>query len=81
MKNKLDWFDDNRNWDTRSTRLLYELLLSPTCRWSRKVKVVYSFKWGVEFPRCPQCGTALGREYQLLCDRYNQRFNDLIKPV
>ena len=30
MKNKLDWFDDNRNWDTRSTRVLYEILLSPT---------------------------------------------------
>ena len=30
MKNKLDWFDDNRNWDVRPTRVLYELLFSPT---------------------------------------------------
>lgn len=29
MKNKLDWFDDNWNWDVRPTRVLYELLLSP----------------------------------------------------
>lgn len=28
MKDKLDWFDDNWNWDVRPTRVLYELLLS-----------------------------------------------------
>lgn len=30
MKNKLDWFDGYQNWDVRPTRVLYELLLSPT---------------------------------------------------
>ena len=29
MKNKLDWFDDNWNWDVRPAQVLYELLLSP----------------------------------------------------
>ena len=53
MKNKLDWFDDNWNWDVRPTRVLYELLLSPTYRWPWKVKEVYSFKWDADFPRCP----------------------------
>ena len=42
MKNKLDWFDDNWNWDVRPTRVLYALPLSPTCRWSMRVKEVYS---------------------------------------
>ena len=42
MKNKLDWFDDNWNWDVRSTRVLHELLLSPTYRWPRKVNVPIS---------------------------------------
>ena len=69
MKNKLDWFDDNWNWDVRPTRVLYELLLSPTYRWPMRVKEVYSFKWGVEFPQCPRCGTTMEREYQLFCDR------------
>ena len=32
MKNKLYWFDDNRDWYVRPTRVLYELLLSPTDR-------------------------------------------------
>lgn len=44
MKNKLDWFDDNWNWDVRPTWVLYALPLSPTCRWSMRVKEVYSFK-------------------------------------
>ena len=49
MKNKLDWFDDNWNWDVRPTRVLYELLPSPTYRWSMRMKEVYSFKWGLSF--------------------------------
>ena len=49
MKNKLDWFGDNWNWDVRPMRVLYELLLSPTYRWPMRVKEVYSFKWGAEF--------------------------------
>ena len=44
MKNKLDWFDDNWNWDVRSTRVLHELLLSSTYRWPRKVNEVCSYK-------------------------------------
>ena len=44
MKNKLYWFDDNRNWDVRPTRVLYELLLSPTYRWPMQVKAVCSYK-------------------------------------
>ena len=35
MKNKLDWFDDNWNWNVRPIQVLYELLLSPTYRWPR----------------------------------------------
>lgn len=75
MKNKLDWFDDNWNWDVRPTRVLYELLLSPTYRIPMRVKEVCSFKWGVEFPRCPRCGTTMEHEYQFFCDRCGQRLN------
>ena len=46
MKNKLDWFDDNRNWDVLPTRMLYELLLSPTYRWPWRVKL-YALICGV----------------------------------
>lgn len=38
MKNKLDWFDDDWKWDVLPTRMLYELLLSPTYRWPWKKK-------------------------------------------
>nr|DAZ81940.1 MAG TPA: zinc-ribbon containing domain protein [Caudoviricetes sp.] len=55
--------------------MLYELLLSPTYRWPWKVKEVYSFKWGAEFPRYPRCGTTMEREYQCFCDRCGQRLN------
>lgn len=75
MKNKLDWFDNNWNWDVRPTRVLYELLLSPTYRIPMKVKEVCSFKWGADFPKCPRCGTTMEREYQLFCDRCGQRLN------
>lgn len=75
MKNKLDWFDDNWNWNVRPIQVLYELLLSPTYRWPRKVKEVCSYKWCVEFPRCPRCGTSMEREYQRFCDRCSQRLN------
>lgn len=75
MKNKLDWFDDNWNWDVRPTQVLYELLLSLTYRWPWKVKEVYSFKREAEFPKCPRCGTTMEREYQLFCDRCGQRLN------
>lgn len=44
MKDKLDRFDDNWNLNVRPTRVLYELLLSPTYRWPMRVKEVYSFK-------------------------------------
>ena len=30
MKNKLDWFVDDWKWDILPTRMLYELLFSPT---------------------------------------------------
>ena len=75
MKNKLDWFDDNWNWDVRPTRMLYELLLSPTYRIPMRAKELYSFKWGAEFTRCPRCGSTMDREYQLFCDRCGQRLN------
>lgn len=75
MKNKLDWFDDNWNWDVLPTRMLYELLLSTTYRWPWKVKIVCSYRWGAEFPKCPRCGTTMEREYQLFCDRCGQRLN------
>ena len=75
MKNKLDWFDDNRNWDVRPTRVLYELLLSPTYRWPMQVKAVCSYKRSAEFPQCPRCGITMEREYQLFCDRCGQRLN------
>lgn len=75
MKNKLDWFDDNWNLNVQPTRVLYELLLSPTYRISMRVKEVYSYKWGAEFPRCPRCGTTMKREHQLFCDRCGQRLN------
>lgn len=75
MKNKLDWFDDNWNWNVRPIQVLYELLLSPTYRWPRKVKEVCSYKWCVEFPRCPRCGISMEREYQRFCDRCSQRLN------
>ena len=65
MKNKLDWFDDNWNWDVRSTRVLHELLLSPTYRWPRKVNEVCSYKQGAEFPRCPRCGSAMDLSHEL----------------
>lgn len=45
MKHKLDWFDDNWNWDVLPTRILYELLLSTTYRWPWRVKVVYFSPW------------------------------------
>ena len=75
MKNKLDWSDDNWNWDVRPTRVLYELLLSPTYRIPMRVKVVCSYEWGTEFPRCPRCRTTMEHEYQLFCDRCGQRLN------
>lgn len=75
MKDKLDWLDDNWNWDVRPTRILYELLLSPTYRWPWKVKVVFSYRWGAEFPKCPRCGATMEREYQLFCDCCGQRLN------
>ena len=75
MKNKSDWFDDNWNWDVQPTQVLYELLLSPTYRIPMRVKEVYSFKWGAEFPWRPRCGTTMEREYQLFCDRCGQRLN------
>ena len=75
MKNKLDWFDDNWNWDVLPTRMLYELLPSPTYRWHWKVKVVCSYRWGAEFPKCPRCGITMEYEYQLFCNRYGQRLN------
>ena len=75
MKNKLDWFDDNWNWDILPIRMLYELLLSPTYRWPIRVKVVCSYRWGAEFPKCPRCGTTMEREYQRFCDRCGQRLN------
>ena len=72
MKNKLDWFNDNRNLDVRLTRILYELLLSPTYRWPWKVKAICSYS---EFPQCPRCGITMEHEYQLFCDRCGQRLN------
>lgn len=75
MKDKLDWFDDNWNWDVGPTRVLYELLLSPTYRLPMRVKVVCSYKWGVKFPQCPRCGSTMEHEYQLFCDRCGQRLN------
>ena len=75
MKNKLDWFNDNRNLDVRLTRILYELLLSPTYRWPMQVKAVCSYRRGAEFPQCPRCGITMEREYQLFCDRCSQRLN------
>ena len=75
MKNKLDWFNDNRNLDVRLTRILYELLLSPTYRWPMQVKVVCSYRWGAEFPKCPRCGITMEHEYQLFCDRCGQMLN------
>ena len=75
MKNKLDWFDDNRNWDVCPTRVLYELLLSPTYRWPIRVKAVYSYRSGGEFPQCPRCRITMEREYQLFCDSCGQRLN------
>ena len=75
MKNKLDWFDDNWNWDALPTRMLYELLLSPTYRWPWKVKAVCSYRRGAEFPKCPRCGITMEYEYQLFCDHCGQRLN------
>lgn len=49
MKNKLDWFDDDWKWDVLPTRMLYELLLSPTYRWPWKVKIVCSYRWELSF--------------------------------
>ena len=66
MKNKLDWFDDNWNWDVCPTRVLYELLLSLTYRWPIRVKVVCSYRWGA---------TTMEREYQRFCNRCGQRLN------
>lgn len=75
MKNKLDRFDDDWKWDVLPTRMLYELLLSPTYRWPWKVKIVCSYRWGAEFPKCPRCGTTMKREYQLFCNHCGQRLN------
>lgn len=75
MKNKLDWFDDNWNLDVRPTWMLYELLLSPTYRLPWKVKEVCIYKDRNEYSRCPRCGSAMEREYQLFCDRCGQRLN------
>ena len=75
MKNKLDRFDDDWKWDVLPTRMLYELLLSPTYRWPWKVKIVCSYRWGAEFPKCPRCGTTMEREYQLFCNHCGQRLN------
>ncbi len=33
MKKKLDWFDENYNWNVISTQVLHELLLSLTRRY------------------------------------------------
>ena len=75
MKNKLDWFDDNWNWNVQPTRVLYELLLSSTYRIPMRVKTVCSYKWEVKFPQCPRCGTTIERAYQRFCDRCDQRLN------
>lgn len=75
MKNKLDWFDDNRNRDVHPTRVLYEFLLSPTYRWPMQVKAICSYGRSAEFPQCPRCGITMEREYQLFCDRCGQRLS------
>lgn len=75
MKNKLDWFDDDWKWDVLPTRMLYELLLSPTYRWPWKVKIVCSYRWDAEFPKCPRCETTMEHEYQLFCNHCGQRLN------
>lgn len=75
MKNILDQFDEDGNLDVCPTRILYELLLSPTYRIPMKVKEVCSYKWGADFPACPRCGTTMEHEYQFFCDRCGQRLN------
>lgn len=75
MKNKLDRFDEEANWDVRPTQVLYELVLSPTYRIPMRVKEVYSFKWGADFPKCPRCGSTMERDFQRFCDRCGQRLN------
>lgn len=64
MKNKLDWFDEDGNWDVRPTRILYELLLSPTYQIPMKVKKACSYKWGADFPECPRCCSTMERDFQ-----------------
>ncbi len=59
----------------RPTRVLYEILLSPTYRWPMQVKTVCSYRRGAEFPQCPRCEITMEREYQLFCDRCGQRLN------
>ena len=75
MKNKLDCFDEDGNWDVRPTQILYELALSPTYRIPMKVKKVCAYKWGADFPECPRCGSTMERDFQRFCDRCGQRLN------
>lgn len=75
MKNKLDCFDEDGNWNMRPTRILYELALSHTYQIPMKVKKVCSYKWGADFPKCPKCGSTMERDFQRFCDRCGQRLN------
>ena len=49
--------------------------LSPTYRIPKQVKQICSYKWGVDFPKCPRCGSTMEREYQRFCDRCGQRLS------
>lgn len=75
MRNKLDWFDENWNLDVKPHIVLRELLLSPTYRIPRRVRVVCSYKGGLDFSKCPRCGSTMEREYQYCCDRCGQRLS------
>ena len=75
MKNKLDWFDENWKLDVNPHTVVLDLLLSPTYRIPKRVRVICSYKEKMEFPRCPRCGTTMEREYQLFCDHCGQRLN------
>ncbi len=75
MKNKLDWFDENWNLDVKPHTVILDLLLSPTYRIPKQVKQICSYKWGVDFPKCPRCGSTMEREYQRFCDRCGQRLS------
>ena len=75
IKNKLDWFDENWNPDVKPHTVILDLLLSPTYRIPKQVKQICSYKWGVDFPKCPRCGSTMEREYQRFCDRCGQRLS------